>query len=116
MAVGLAAMPATTQSALQVDVIKQYGGLVTIQRRVKVKVPGKHFPQLQPAEQKVEYEGEAIEFVERHVFPKHVKAWGAAHTGPGIRFIGSPPSLLLGHFCSAHPCTQHHGYASHAAP
>ena len=78
MAVGLAAMPATTQSALQVDVIKQYGGLVTVQRRVKVKVPGKHFPQLQLAEQKVEYEGEAIEFVERHVFPKHVKAWGAA--------------------------------------
>ena len=54
MAVGLAAMPATTQSALQVDVIKQYGGLVTIQRRVKVKVPGKHFPQLQAAEQKVQ--------------------------------------------------------------
>ena len=78
LAVGLAAMPATTQSALQVDVIKQYGGLVTIQRRVKVKVPGKHFPQLQPAGQRVEYEGEAIEFVERHVFPKHVKAWGAA--------------------------------------
>jgi len=33
LAVGLAAIPATTQSALQVDVIKQYGGLVTVQRR-----------------------------------------------------------------------------------
>ena len=54
-------MPATTQSALQVDVIKQYGGLVTVQRRVKVKVPGKHFPQLSPAEQKVEYEGETTQ-------------------------------------------------------
>jgi hypothetical protein len=80
-------MAESTQSTLKVDVIKQYSGLTTVQRRVKVKVPGKHFPQLQTKEQKVEYEGEAVEFQERHQFPKHQKAWGAAHTGPGTRFI-----------------------------
>ena len=48
-------------------------------------MPGKHFPQLQPAEQKVDYEGTAVDFAERHQFAQHAKAWGAAHKSPGIR-------------------------------
>ena len=52
-----------------------------------VDVPGKHFPQLTGAEQNASYAGTAVEFTERHTFARHVKAWGAAHTGPGIRFI-----------------------------
>ena len=76
-----------SQSTLTVDVIKQYAGVVTVQRHVKVKVPGKHFPNLTPPEQAVNYWGEAIEYAERHKFSAHAKAWGAAHTGPGIRFL-----------------------------
>ena len=52
-----------------------------------VDVPGKHFPQLTGAEQNASYTGTAVEFTERHTFVRHGKAWGAAHTGPGIRFI-----------------------------
>ena len=48
-------MPTPTQSTLSVEAIKQHGGVVTAQRRVKVKVPGKHFPQLQSAETAVDY-------------------------------------------------------------
>ena len=33
------------------------------------------------------YWATAVEFQERHSFERHVKAWGAAHTGPGIRFV-----------------------------
>ena len=69
------------------DVIKQYPGPQQVQRAVKVNVPGRHFPQLQPAEQAVLYEATAVDFAERHKFEKHLKAWGAAHTGPGIRFV-----------------------------
>lgn len=70
-----------------VERIAQYGGLEQVNRRVKVKVPGKHFPGLTAAEQKDVYEGEAVEFTERHPFTQHTKGWGAAHTGPGIRFL-----------------------------
>ena len=31
--------------------------------------------------------GDGGEYKERHVFERHGKGWGAAHTGPGIRFI-----------------------------
>ena len=79
-------MAAPVQQQLAVAVIKQYPGPVQVARAVKVNVPGKHFPQLQSAEQKVGYEGTAVEFQERHTFQRHAKAWGAAHTGPGIRF------------------------------
>ena len=66
--------------------IKQYPGQQQIERAIKVMVPGKHFPSLQPSEQKIFYEGAAVEYTERHKFSQHLKAWGAAHTGPGIRF------------------------------
>ena len=57
-------------------------------------VPGKHFPGLQPAEQKVSYEGTAVDFAERHKFATHYnKAWGNAHTGPGIRFVCASDAL-----------------------
>jgi len=69
-----------------VDVIKQHPGPVTAQRRVKVDVPGKFFPQLEASERALNYEGEAVEFQERRDFKQHV-AWGAAHKGPGIRFV-----------------------------
>ena len=75
------------QQALDVERIRQYPGRVQVERRVKLKVSGKHFPALTPAEQKQFYDGTAVEFVERHKFPQHLKAWGIAHTGPGIRFI-----------------------------
>ena len=70
-----------------VQAIKQYPGQQQVDRSVKVKVPGKHFPQLQPSEQQAMYWGTAVEFRERQKFPRHAKAWGGEHTGPGIRFI-----------------------------
>ena len=73
--------------ALGVEVIRQYPGQVQVTRRVRVKVPGRHFPQLSTAEKKVDYWGEAVEFTERHEFGRHLQAWGDKHRGPGIRFI-----------------------------
>ena len=70
-----------------VQAIKQYPGQQQVDRSVKVKVPGKHFPQLQASEQAVMYWGTAVEFRERQKFPRHAKAWGGEHTRPGIRFI-----------------------------
>ena len=70
-----------------VQAIKQYPGQQQVDRRVKVNVPGRHFPQLTGAEQKKDYEGEAVEYRERQRFERHTKAWGAPHTGPGIRFV-----------------------------
>ena len=66
--------------------IKQHAGPVQVLRKVVVEVPGKHFPGLQPSEQAASYQGQACEYAERHKFERHLKAWGAAHTGPGIRF------------------------------
>ena len=77
----------TTLQSMGMDVIKQYPGPLTVSRAVKVDVPGKHFPQLTGAEQNASYTGTAVEFTERHTFARHLKAWGAAHTGSGIRFI-----------------------------
>ena len=70
-----------------VQSIKQYPGQQQVDRSVKVKVPGKHFPQLQASEQAAMYWGTAVEFRERQKFPRHAKAWGGEHTRPGIRFI-----------------------------
>ena len=70
-----------------VERVKQYPGQQQVDRAVEVNVPGKHFPQLQPAEQAAFYVGTACEYKERHDFPRHLKAWGAAHKGPGIRFV-----------------------------
>ena len=70
-----------------VQPVKQHPGQQQVDRRVKVNVPGRHFPQLTSAEQKNEYEGEAVEYRERQRFERHSKAWGAAHTGPGLRFV-----------------------------
>ena len=76
-----------TQQSLDFERIKQYPGLQQVERAVKVKVPGKHFPALNPAEKKENYEGTAMEYTERHKFLQHVTGWGNAHTGPGIRFV-----------------------------
>ena len=69
------------------DIFKQYPGPVQAARKVKVKVPGKHFPGLAGAEQKEQYWGTAVEYAERHSFPQHLKAWGAKQIGLGLRFI-----------------------------
>ena len=82
-----AAKKATQQPSLGFESIKQYPGLQQVDRAVKVLVPGKHFPQLTSAEQNVYYEGTAVEHGLRHPFGLHRKAWGAAHTGEGIRFV-----------------------------
>ena len=70
------------QSTLAVEIIKQHPGPQQVERAVRVNVPGKHFPGLQPAEQKIDYEGTAVEFAHRHAFPRHLRAWAvgrAAH-------------------------------------
>ena len=66
-------MPPVDQTTLNVEIIKQHPGAQTAARRVKANIPGKFFPQLQPAEQKALYDGEAVEFRERYSFSKHAK-------------------------------------------
>ena len=83
----LVAKKATVQPKLNVEVVKQYPGQQQVDRAVKVMVPGRHFPQLEESEQRVNYEGTAVEHRQRHAFGIHRKAWGAAHTGEGIRFV-----------------------------
>ena len=85
----VAKQAAAVQQSLDplVERIKQHPGQQQVDRAVKVGVPGKHFPQLQPAEQKIDYDGTAVEFAERHKFGIHRKAWGAAHVGEGVRFV-----------------------------
>jgi hypothetical protein len=73
--------------------IKQYPGQTQVSRAVKVLAPGKHFSGLTPAEQKIDYSVTAMEFRERYPFERHAKAWGAAHTGPGIRFISDTDAI-----------------------
>jgi hypothetical protein len=80
-------MAQMAQSVIDVEIIKQYPGRQQVERKVKVQVPGKHFPSLTAAEQKQFFDGTAVEFCERHKFPQHNKGWGVAHTGPGIRFL-----------------------------
>ena len=50
-------------------------------------------PALTPSEQKEEFWGTAVEAADRHKFLRHLKAWGDAHTGPGIRFIYESDAL-----------------------
>ena len=73
--------------------IKQYAGQVQVTRNVKVECPGKHFPGLSAHEQKLDYWVTAMEFRDRYVFQRHNKAWGAAHTGPGIRFVSDSDAI-----------------------
>ena len=75
------------------DPIKQYPGQVQVTRAVKVLAPGKHFNNLTPAEAKQSYWVVATEYRERYAFEKHVKAWGAAHKGPGVRFVAEGDAL-----------------------
>ena len=56
-----------------VESIKQYPGQQQVDRSVNVKVPGKHFPQLQASEQAAMYWGTAVEFRDRQKFPRHAK-------------------------------------------
>ena len=83
----------TTQGKMLVDHIKQHPGPVQVTRSVYVNVPGKHFPQLTGAEQLLFYKGTAVESAEKHKFPRHLKAWGAEHSGPGIRFVCDSDAL-----------------------
>jgi hypothetical protein len=54
------------QQSLEVERIRQHPGQQQVSRAVKVSVPGKHFPQLEAAEQKIDYDGTAVEYAERH--------------------------------------------------
>lgn len=45
------AAPAAASGVLPFEVIRQHAGPVTAERRVRVKVPGKFFPNLLPSEQ-----------------------------------------------------------------
>ena len=88
-------MPASTPqiTASFCEPIKQYPGQVQVNRGVKVKCPGKHFPGLTPAEQKVDYWVTAMEYRERYPFERHNKAWGPAHTGSGVRFLSDTDAI-----------------------
>ena len=88
-------MPASTPqiTASFGEPIKQYPGQVQVNRGVKVKCPGKHFPGLTPAEQKVDYWVTAMEYRERYPFERHNKAWGPAHTGSGVRFLSDTDAI-----------------------
>ena len=81
--------------------IKQYAGQQQVDRAVVVSVPGKHFPFLSAAQQKLSYDGTAVEYRERYAFEKHAKAWGGAHSGPGIRFILRERRRVIGCFLLA---------------
>jgi hypothetical protein len=83
----VAKQAAAVQQSLEVERIRQHPGQQQVSRAVKVSVPGKHFPQLEAAEQKIDYDGTAVEYAERHKFAVHRKAWGNAHVGEGIRFV-----------------------------
>ena len=79
----------TTQNTLTAtfgEPIKQYPGQIQVTRSVRSKAPGKHFPGLTAHEQKADYWATAVEYRDRIAHLRN-KAWGAAHTGPGIRFI-----------------------------
>ena len=83
-------MAAAGQGRLVMDVIKQYPGPAQAQRKVRVKVPAKHFLyflQLSSTEsRRSRTGGTAVELAERPKFPQHLRQ-GAARTDAGIRFI-----------------------------
>ena len=54
------------QEQMLVDHIRQHPGPVQVTRRMKVRVPGKHFPGLAATEQAAFYDGTAVESAERH--------------------------------------------------
>jgi hypothetical protein len=62
----VAKQAAAVQQSLEVERIRQHPGQQQVSRAVKVSVPGKHFPQLEAAEQKIDYDGTAVEYAERH--------------------------------------------------
>ena len=100
------------QNKMSVEVIRQYAGPVQVTRRVWVRVPGKHFPGLQATEQKEFFKGTAVESKDKHKFHRHLKAWGAEHTGPGIRYnLQGPlqPVLLTSLYCRGPRCRSQSG-------
>ena len=75
-----------------VEAIKQHPGQKQVDRAVVVAAPGKHFAWLSETDKKKFYDGVATEYRERYQFERH-KAWGAAHKGPGIRFVCKADAL-----------------------
>ena len=86
------------QNKMSVEVIRQYAGPVQVTRRVWVRVPGKHFPGLQATEQKEFFKGTAVESKDKHKFHRHLKAWGAEHTGGPVS--GTTCRVLSSLYCS----------------
>ena len=81
--------PAQKQPAMTAafgEPIKQYQGQVQVTRSVRVETPGRHYNNLTGPEAQASYWATVVEFKERQPFPQH-KAWGAKHTGPGIRYV-----------------------------
>ena len=73
--------------------IKQYPGQMQVTRAVRVKAPGKFFNNLSSAERALDYWVGAVEYRERYAFERHQKGWGAAHTGPGVRFVAESDAI-----------------------
>ena len=80
-----------------IEPTKQYPGQQQVERAVIVDVPGKHFTFLTPTDKRKSYKATAVEYRKRYPFERHNQARGAAHTGPGIRFVcdSDGPSLGL---------------------
>ena len=65
--------------------IKQYEAKEQAELHVRIMVPGTWFPNLTPAEKKLDYEAEATEHVPSHKFPK--KGERAAMTCAALKFL-----------------------------
>lgn len=68
-----------------VQKIVQYPAKEQAELRVRIKIPGKWFPNLTPTEQKVRYEATATTWEPSHRFPKRGER--PAMTCEGLRFL-----------------------------
>lgn len=68
-----------------VQKIVQYPAKEQAELRVRIKIPGKWFPNLTPAEQKLRYEATATTWEPSHRFPKRGER--PAMTCEGLRFL-----------------------------
>ena len=73
---------------MNVEVVRQYPGVQQVARKVKVNERPGQVLHVSAAigTQNQSYEATAVQYAERHDFDRH-RSWGAAHRGPGIRFI-----------------------------
>ena len=79
--------------------IKQHAGLAQAERKVKVKVPGKHFPALTPAEQKEFFWGTAVEAALR----RRISAGCPRRRGKPIKLQAADTGALYTHLETCNP-------------